>query len=106
MNSNTVRQIHAVMRHYKKPGIAYRQKQVKRLIEIFDDVFKHEKNLGEQLERVGRKHLIGYWRRTEHESPTVRKEKYRVLVYFVEQANLSIKVPMPKPTGEVRAEIA
>lgn len=64
MNKATYSQIQAVMRHYLKPGVPYRRKQVNRLVAMLDNIFIHEKNLGDSIERLGRKHIIGYWRRT------------------------------------------
>ncbi|OBT12745.1 hypothetical protein A9264_15850 [Vibrio sp. UCD-FRSSP16_10] len=96
MNQGTTRQVKALMSHTLKPGIPYRKKRLNRLLRMLDDIFEHEPYLGERLESLGRNHMIGYWRRTEHESQAVRKEKYQVLLSFVEYANLNIRVPIPK----------
>ncbi|MDN3716562.1 hypothetical protein [Vibrio breoganii] len=96
MNRHTLKQVHAAMAHYKKKGIPYRQKQIQRLISILDDIFQHEPNVGEQLNRLGRKQIVGYWRRTEDESEKVRREKFVILKLFFEAAGLSGNVPEPK----------
>ncbi|MEZ9874659.1 hypothetical protein [Vibrio breoganii] len=96
MNLNTFKQIHTTMAPYLKRGIPFRRKQVKRLIAIFEDIFSHEPYLNERLGRVGRRQIIGYWRRTEHEGFRVRKEKYAILVTFFNAAGLKGKVPKPK----------
>ncbi len=84
------------MAPYNKRGIPYRKKQVKRLLMILDDIFKHEPYVAEQLKRVGRRQIIGYWQRTKHESAQVRREKYAILKLFFEKANLKGNVPRPK----------
>ncbi|MBE3868273.1 hypothetical protein HJ160_03825 [Vibrio parahaemolyticus] len=82
MNPTTFKQIHQVMAFYNKRGIPYRRKQLQRLMTILDDIFAHEPYLGEQIHRIGRRQVIGYWERTKHESSQVRKEKYRILEIF------------------------
>ncbi|MEZ9785089.1 hypothetical protein [Vibrio breoganii] len=96
MKKNTYKQVCTVMAPYKKKGIPYRRKQIQRLLTILEDIFEHEPNLHDELERIGRKQIIGYWRRTEGESPTTRQEKYKVLCLFFEAANLRGHVPYPK----------
>ncbi|MPW37314.1 hypothetical protein [Vibrio sp. B1Z05] len=96
MNPHSLRRINGVMSSYKKPGIEYRKKQVQRLINIFEDIFEHEGSVAEDILRVGRKHIIGYWRRTENETAVVRQEKFRILQYFFEMANTKVRVPPPK----------
>ncbi|WP_447028020.1 hypothetical protein [Vibrio parahaemolyticus] len=96
MNPTTFKQIHQVMAFYNKPGIPYRRKQLQRLMSILDDIFTHELYLGEQIHRVGRRQLIGYWERTKHEGQQVRKEKYRILSLFFSRANPRVTVPKPK----------
>ncbi|MEZ8967369.1 hypothetical protein AB6E53_11800 [Vibrio breoganii] len=100
MKKNTYKQVCTVMASYMKKGIPYRRKQVKRLLAILEDIFEHEPNLHDELERIGRKQIIGYWRRTEGENITVRKEKYAILCLFFQSANLRGKVPPPKLIAE------
>ncbi|MDN3717753.1 hypothetical protein [Vibrio breoganii] len=96
MQKNTYKQMATLMAPYLKKGIAYRQKQVRRLLAIYDDIFAHEPYLNDEITRVGRKQIIGYWERTKGESSAVRKEKYKVLCLFYNKANLRGKVPKPK----------
>ncbi|WP_182010071.1 hypothetical protein [Vibrio sp. B1FLJ16] len=96
MNTHTRKQILTIMAPYHKRGIPYRKKQVKRLLMIFEDIFHHEPNVAEQLNRVGRRQLIGYWERTKEEGEQVRREKYAILKLFFETANLKVRVPIPK----------
>ncbi|NVC96130.1 hypothetical protein FC650_21520 [Vibrio natriegens] len=96
MNGHTKKQILTIMAPYHKPGISYRKKQVKRLLAILDDIFRHEPYVGENLNRVGRRQLIGYWERTKNEGERVRQEKYAILKLFFENTNLKVRVPKPK----------
>ncbi|GEM78507.1 hypothetical protein [Vibrio superstes] len=96
MNPTTYKQIRTVMAPYVKKGIPYRKKQLKRLLAIIEDIFEHEPYLNENLSRVGRKQMMGYWRRTAHETHKTRKEKYDVLKLFFDAAQLKRKVPCPK----------
>ncbi|MCA0935313.1 hypothetical protein LCL85_07080 [Vibrio alginolyticus] len=100
MNLHTKKQILTIMAPYHKRGIPYRKKQVKRLLMILDDIFCHEPYVAEQINRVGRRQLIGYWERTKEEGEQVRREKYAILKLFFETANLAVRVPKPKPYQE------
>ncbi len=95
MNRHTKKQILTVMAPYHKRGIPYRRKQIKRLITILDDIFLHEPYLGEQLQKVGKRQIIGYWQRARGESAQVRAEKYAILKLFFETARLTGRVPKP-----------
>ncbi|MFA0633116.1 hypothetical protein AB4549_10310 [Vibrio breoganii] len=96
MKKNTYKQMATLMAPYLKKGIAYRQKQFRRLLAIYEDIFAHEPYLNDEISRVGRRQIIGYWERTKEESSAVRKEKYQVLCLFYSKANLLGKVPKPK----------
>lgn len=96
MNQNTKRQILAVMAFYNKRGIPFRRKQLVRLLSILEDIFQHDPYLGEQLHKVGKRQIIGYFERTRHESDKTRLEKYQILRLFFSKANLKGKVPYPK----------
>ncbi|GEM79902.1 hypothetical protein [Vibrio superstes] len=96
MNPTTYKQIRTVMAPFMKKGIPYRKKQLKRLLAIIEDIFEHESYLHENLSRIGRKQMMGYWRRTAHETRKTRKEKYDVLKLFFDTAKLQGKVPRPK----------
>ncbi|WP_045397785.1 hypothetical protein [Vibrio campbellii] len=112
MNKHTQRQILSVMAPYQKRGIPYRAKQVKRLLMIFDDIFRHEPYVAEQLNRVGRRQIIGYWERSRGDSEQVRQEKYAILKWFFEHTDLKVRVPIskkrsiksPKKSDEMRSK--
>ncbi len=84
------------MAPYHKRGIPFRRKQMRRLIAILDDIFSHEPHLGEQLQKVGKRQIIGYWQRTRSETAHVRAEKYAILKLFFDTAQLKGRVPKPK----------
>ncbi len=96
MNPHTKKQILTVMAPYHKRGIPFRGKQIRRLMTILDDIFYHEPHLGERLQKVGKRQIIGYWQRTRCETAQVRAEKYAILKLFFESAQLRGKVPKPK----------
>lgn len=73
----------------------YKKKQIKRLIAIIDDIFKHEPI--SSLESIGKRQIIGYWKRHENESVKTRREKYSILVHFFRVSNPQVTVPEPKP---------
>lgn len=73
---------------------AYKKKQMKRLIAIIDDIFKHEPI--SSLESIGKRQIIGYWKRHENESVKTRREKYSILSKFLCLYNSKITVPEPK----------
>lgn len=50
-----------------------------------------------QIHSIGRRQLIGYWRRHEHESQKTRMEKYHILVRFFASNRLTASVRVPKP---------
>ena len=95
MHHKVYGQIHLTMMPYTTKGkkSSYKKKQMKRLVAILEDVFRHENT--QDLNSIGRKQLIGYWRRTEHEKINTRREKYMVLKRFFELYNPKITVPMP-----------
>ncbi|MGR5318928.1 hypothetical protein [Vibrio sp. PNB22_1_1] len=96
MNGHTKKQILVIMAPYRKRGIAYRSKQIQRLLLILDDIFRHEPYAAEQLHRIGRRQIIGYWQRTQHDSAQTRREKYAILKRFFDMANLKVTVPRPR----------
>lgn len=68
---------------------------MRRLVKIIDDIFIHEPI--SQIHSIGRRQLIGYWRRHEHESQKTRMEKYHILVRFFSSYSLTMAVRVPKP---------
>ena len=102
MSPYTRKTIMAVMSSYLKRGIPYRKKQMRRLLAILDDIFLHEPNVGEALEKIGRRQIIGYWERTRLESDSVRFEKYQILSLFYGNAGLKGRVPKPRVKSTLR----
>lgn len=98
MHNKTYGQINQIMLPYSSKGkkSAFKKKQIKRLISIFDDIFISEKS--EDLRAIGKRQIIGHWRRIAHETDKTRKEKYSILKCFFSFYKPIFKVPRPKPT--------
>ena len=80
---------------YRRQGAsAYRRRQYNRLLAILNNVLEHEPTCHNDLNRIGRRQIIGYWRRHEHEVQGVRTEKHRILAYLW---NAMSKPVPPKP---------
>ncbi|MCG3861768.1 MULTISPECIES: hypothetical protein [Vibrio] len=96
MNRQTVKSIYQSMSEYYRKGkkSGYKKKQMKRLIRIIQDILQNEGT--SQIKTIGKRQIIGYWRRTEHESPQTRREKYNILKKYFEVTNEKIKVPQPR----------
>ncbi len=97
MHYKQVRHIYSVMSSYTSKGkkSPYKRKQMRRLIQILDDILSNEPI--SQIHSIGRRQIIGYWRRHEHESQKTRMEKYHILVKFFAAYALTINVTVPKP---------
>ncbi|MGR5487979.1 hypothetical protein [Vibrio alfacsensis] len=97
MHYRQVRHIYSVMSSYTSKGkkSAYKRKQMRRLIQIIDDILSHEPI--SQIHSIGRRQMIGYWQRHEHESHKTRMEKYHILVKFFAANSLTVNVTVPKP---------
>ena len=97
MDSKTYALIRMSMIDYIKKGTksSYKKVQMKRLIVIIENIFEHEKCT--DLNAIGRRQIIGYWRRTSHESEKTRREKYTILKKFFEMYNGKVTVPQPRP---------
>lgn len=95
MHHRTYFFIGQVMRTYTSKGrkSQYKKRQMKRLYLIFEDIFRAEGT--ERLEAIGRRQIIGYWRRNS-DSEKVRYEKYLILRLFFEKFNVKVTVPKPK----------
>ena len=65
-----------------------------RLIATIDNIFHHEGT--QDLSSIGRKQLIGYWKRTENEQFETRRAKYTILKKFFALYNPKVTVPEPK----------
>lgn len=91
---------HALIRQLMLPYSAkgkkstYKKKQMNRLIAIIDNIFHHEGT--QDLSSIGRKQLIGYWKRTENEQFETRRAKYTILKKFFALYNPKVTVPEPK----------
>ncbi|MCE7626315.1 hypothetical protein [Vibrio cholerae] len=96
MHHQTYAFIHQCMLPYTKKGkkSTYKKKQMKRLIAIIDDIFQHEGMA--KLDTIGKRQLIGYWRRTEHEKFETRRAKYTILKKFFALYHPQVTVPEPK----------
>ncbi len=97
MHSKTYALIRMTMVEYIKKGSksSYKKVQMKRLIAMIENIFEHEKCT--DLNAIGRRQIIGYWRRTSHESDKTRREKYTILKTFFEMYNGKVTVPQPRP---------
>jgi hypothetical protein len=84
------------MVEYTKKGKKsdFKKVQMKRLIAIIENIFEHEKCT--ELDAIGRRQMIGYWRRTETETDKTRREKYSILKKFFALYNKKVTVPEPK----------
>lgn len=71
---------------------SFRKKQFKRLVCLLDEIFEHEPI--SNFSQMGKRQIIGYWRRHEHESQKTRIEKWRVLKELWNQLG---KDEPPKP---------
>ncbi|QRG81509.1 hypothetical protein [Vibrio diabolicus] len=93
-------QTHALIRQFMLPYFTkgkkstYKNKQIRRLIAIIDNIFYYEGT--QDLSAIGRKQLIGYWRRTESEQFETRRAKYVILRKFFALYNPKVTVPEPK----------
>lgn len=99
MHNQTFKKIHLAMHEYTAKGTksGYKKKQMKRLVSIFEDIFENEQD--SRLEAIGRRQIIGFWRRTEHEANKTRLAKYQILKRFFESFNKRVTVPKPKTEG-------
>lgn len=78
MNLSDYQQVRLVLSDYRAHGAkSYRKKQFQRACSILDEILAYE-GLNE-ISKLGRRQIIGYWRRHEHESQKTRIEKFRIL---------------------------
>jgi len=97
MSPESFQAIEMAMHIYRRRGATeYRKRQYKRLLNALKDIFDHEPNCHGNINRIGRRQIIGYWRRHEHLSQKVRIEHYRVLNEFFDQLEIQVAVPKPK----------
>ena len=97
MNTQTYYEIRQAMLGYMTKGKKsdYKKKQMKRLFSILNDILENEPIT--KLSSIGKKQIIGYWRRTESQTEKTRKEKYQILKKFMLAYNPKVTVPLPKP---------
>lgn len=97
MKPETLRLVLYLMNDYKRTGAkAYRKKQVGRLMYMLNDIIQAEGLKGVCLHRIGRKHVIGFWRRHEHLSYQTRKEYWQILNVLYQKLG-KLEPPRPKP---------
>lgn len=72
----------------------YRKKQFKRLLLMLNNIIEYEHLQSHELERMGRKHVIGFWRRHESLSDKTRKEYWQILSVLFQKLG---KHSPPKP---------
>lgn len=95
MTPKTHRTVISLMHSYKRTGSkVYRKKQVSRLMSMLNNIFEHEQIQTNELQQLGRKQMIGFWRRHEHLSEKTRKEYWLISHLLFEQLG---KRSPPKP---------
>lgn len=101
MKPEIQQRIFYLMNDYKRTGAKkYRQKQYGRLMFMLNDMIQYE-NLNQfELEKIGRKHVIGFWRRHEHLSYQTRKEYWQILNLLYQKLG-KLEPPKPKPINVV-----
>ena len=96
-------EMHQTVNHllhtYKRTGAkSYRRKQVKRLMFMLNNIIQHEKNPTLQLHQLGRKQIIGFWRRHQHLSESTKNEYWRIVEILFEHLG---KPSPPKPNKTI-----
>ena len=80
MKESSLREFNRLMRPYCAKGSkANRTKQCQRALFAINDIFKHEPLVRDRLESLGRKHVIGFWRRNEAMNQTTRMNYWYAL---------------------------
>lgn len=98
MNADTYKTLKHLLHYYKRTGSkAYRKKQVVRLVFMLNNIFEYEKISSNQLNALGRKHIIGFWRRHQNLSEKTRKEYWAITNVLFEQLGKP-RPPLPKPS--------
>ncbi len=98
MDKKTESLIYQFMHGYWKKGrkCNYKQKQMKRLVQILNDIFENEITVRSDVQRIRPKHITRYYQRTCNEAQKTRLEKYSVLEKFFSLYNPKIRVPKPQ----------
>ena len=92
--------VNRLLHTYKRTGAkSYRRKQVKRLMFMLNNIIQHEKNPTLQLHQLGRKQIIGFWRRHQHLSESTKNEYWRIVEILFEHLG---KPSPPKPNKTIR----
>lgn len=97
MHPKQINEIYQEMSSYVRKGkkSAYKKKQMNRLITILEDIIKNEPICN--LNAIGRKQIIGYYKRRQQESYKTLNEKYQILNKYMTVKNPQVKVPKPDP---------
>ena len=96
MKPETMKQLQHLMNEYRRSGAKnYRRKQYERLVFMLNDIIQHEQIRGNELQQLGRKHVIGFWRRHDDWSQQTRKEYWQVLNVFYQRLG-RFEPPKPK----------
>lgn len=95
MHHHKYHEICKIMHTYTAKGTksSYKKRQIRRLIDALQDIFGAEGT--ERLETIGRRQLIGFWRRNQ-DCEKVRYEKFLILREFFSRYNPKVSVPKPK----------
>lgn len=95
MHHQKYAEIRKIMHTYIAKGTksGYKKRQISRLFDALEDIFHAEGS--ERLDTIGRRQLIGFWRRNQ-DSDRVRYEKYLILREFFGRFNNRVTVPKPK----------
>lgn len=97
MQRQQVNEVYQVMADYIRKGkkSAFKQKQMTRLIRILEDIIQHEPS--QDLKKIGRNQIIGYYKRHSHETYKTLNEKYQILKKFMDRYNQKVTVPRVDP---------
>lgn len=95
MSPESLKIVNFHLQAYRRQGASpYRRRQYRRLLAIINNVLEHEPDCHNDLNRIGRRQIIGYWCRHEHEVQRVRIEKYRIVALLWDAMS---KPAPPKP---------
>ena len=95
MKPTLLNEIQYLMTPYLRTGSkTFRRKQISRLMFMLNNIFEHESPTPQDLRQIGRRQVIGFWRRHEHLTQKTRLEYWYVLKWLFERLN---KPEPPKP---------
>ena len=97
MKRTTYNNIEMVMNSYLRTGAkSYRKIQYRRLLSIYEWIFTHCPETKQEINRVGRKHFTLYFNEHYLETDKTLKEKQKILTYFIEHAEINVRIPTPR----------